>query len=303
MSESTLKKLVGALAVVALLWVVATLLTRGGGSLDVPTDLAATFEGVTDSTTDEVRFIGPDDTIELTSEGDAWRVNGFQADSGSVARFFSSVAEAKVGDLVATNPANHERMGVAGDSVRTLEIDAGGETRRLLVGGEGPRLSTAYVRLPDQDEVYLLGGGIRAHVTRRLDDWRNRKMIAIDTSQVVRLDVSRAGDSFTLVRGDSAWTFQDGSPTVARQVTNVLEQMAGSLVASGFVPDGDSIATLPQDGSAVAYSDAGNVLARLTFGSGTGDRWAMAVGDSVRYRIASFRANLIAPTRELLTPQ
>jgi len=302
-SESTLKKLVGALAVVALLWVVALLLTRGGGSLDVPSDLAATFEGVTDATTDGVRFIGPDDTIELTRDGDAWRVNGFQADSGNVARFFSSVAEAQVGDLIATNPANHERMGVAGDSVRTLEIDTGGETRRLLVGGEGPRFSTAYVRLPDQDEVYLLEGGLRPHLIRRLDDWRNRKMLAIDTSRVARLDVSRAGDSFTLVRGDSAWTFEGGGPTVARQVTNVLEQLAGSLVASGFVPEGDSIAALPQDGATVAYSEAGDVLARVTFGSGSGERWAMAAGDSIRYRIASFRANLISPTRELVTPE
>jgi hypothetical protein len=303
MSESTLKKLVGALAIVALLWVVATLLTRGGGSLDVPSDLAATFDGVSDSTTDAVRFIGPDGTVELTRDGEAWHVNGFQADSGNVARFFTSVAEATVGDLLATNPANHERMGVAGDSARTLEIDVDGEIRSLLVGGEGPRFSTAYVRLPEQDEVYLLEGGLRPHLTRRLDDWRNRKMLAIDTSQVVRLEVERDGDSFTLVRGDSAWTFADGSPTVARQVTNVLEQLAGSLVASGFVPDGDSIAALPQDGEAVAYSDAGNVLARVTFGSGTGDRWAMTAGDSIRYRIASFRANLIAPTRELTTPQ
>jgi hypothetical protein len=302
MSESTLKKLVGALAVVAALWVLATLLSRGGGSIEAPNDLAATFDGVADSTVTAVRFIGPDDTIELRRGDGGWQVNGFQADSGTVARFFESLSGASVGDLIATNPDNHERMGVAGDSVRTLEIDVGGQTRQLLVGGEGPRFSTAYARLPGENSVYLLEGGIRPHMTRRLDDWRNRKMLAIDTSQVTRIAVQRDDDAYTLVRSDTTWTFQDGSPTVPRQVQSLLEELGGSLVASGFAPEGDSIAALPQGGSTVAYSDSDDVLADVTIGSGTGDRWAMAAGDSVRYKIASFRANLIVPTLGSVTP-
>lgn len=302
MSESTLKKLVGALALVAVVWVVVTLMSRGGGSIDAPNDLGAVFDGVTDSTVTAVRFVGPDETIELRKGDGGWQVNGFRADSGVVARFFQSVSETSVGDLVATNPANHERMGVAGDSVHTLEIEVGGGTRELLVGNEGPRFSTAYVRLPDEDPVYLLEGNIRPSLVRHLDDWRNRKMVSIDTSQVARISVQRDGDDFTLVRGDSAWTFENGDSTVSRQVQNLLEELGGSMVASGFVPAGDSIAALPQGGSTAAYSSSGDVLARVTIGTGTGDRWAMVEGDSIRYKVASFRADLIAPTRESMTP-
>jgi len=46
-----------------------------------------------------------------------------------------------VGDLVATNPANHERMGVSADSARTVELDVAGATRALMFGDEGPRPS------------------------------------------------------------------------------------------------------------------------------------------------------------------
>jgi len=281
---------------------VVMLVSRGGGSIDAPNDVGATFDGVTDSTVTAVRFGGPADTVVLRKGDSGWQVNGFRADSGVVARFFQAVAETSVGDLVATNPANHERMGVAGDSVRTLEIDVGGETRRLLVGSEGPRISTAYVRLPGEDPVYLLEGNIRPNLVRRLDDWRNRKMLAIDTSQVTRIAVQRDGDDFTLVRADSAWTFENGDSTVSRQVQSLLEELGGSFVAAGFVPDGDSIAALPQGGSTVAYSDSGDVLAHVTIGTGTGDRWAMVEGDSIRYKIASFRANLITPTLGSVTP-
>lgn len=304
MSERTLKQLVGALAVVAGLWLVVSLVARGGGGgIDAPTEIGATFDGVDGSSVQAVRFMRPEDTIELRADAGAWRVNGWQADSGSVARFFEAVAETSVGDLMATNPANHERMGVAGEGARSVEIEIGGATRTLLVGNEGPRPATAYARLPGEDEVYLLEGGIRPHLSRRLDDWRNRRVVAVDTSLVSRITVQRDDDTFTLVRGDSAWTFEDGSEAVASQVRSLLTELGGSLVAAGIVGEGDSLATRPAGGSTVASSPAGDVLAEVTIGSGTGERWATASGDSVLYRIGSFKVDLITPTLESMRPE
>lgn len=303
MSERALKKLVGALGVIVALWLVASLLSRGGGGIEAPSDIAATFDGVDATSVTAVRFVQPAETIELRRDADAWRVNGFRTDSGSVARFFEAVESAVGGGLVATNPSNHERMGVAGDSARTLEIDVGSETRTVLIGNAGPRLSTAYARRPGEDEVYLLEGGLRTHVVRSLDGWRNRLMVSIDTSLVSRIAVSRDDEAFTVVRGDSAWTFEDGGEVSERPVQSVLEQLGGALVAAGIVADEDSLATRPEGGSTVAYDESGEVLAEVTVGSGPGERWAMAAGDSVRYRIASFRADLIIPTLESVTPE
>jgi hypothetical protein len=40
----------------------------------------------------------------------------------------------------------------------------------------------------------------------------------------------------------------------------------------------------------------------VTVGSGSGDRWATAAGDSVRYRLPPFRVDLIVPRVETLRP-
>jgi len=303
MSERALKQLVGALAVVVVLWLAASLISRGGGSIDDTTDIASAFDGVDETTLTAARFIHPSDTVELRRETEGWKVNGFRADSGSVSRFFQAIEESEAGDLVATNPANHERMGVAGDSVRTIEIDVGGETRSLIVGNSGPRAATAYARRPGDDAVYLLEGGLRGHLTRDLEGWRNRRMMAIDTSQVARIVVERDGDAFTLVRGDSTWTLEGNGEAAEQPVRSILQELGGQMVAVGFVAEDDSIGAQPVGGTTVAYSESGDVLAEVTVGSGTGERWAMAAGDSVRYRIASFRANLIVPTREAVTPE
>jgi len=303
MSEKTLKQLVGALAVVAVLWIAATLVTRAGdGSIEGGADLAAFFEGVDAASVDEARILRPADSIRLMRQGDAWQVNGFRADSGAVARFFQALQDAEVGDLVATNPANHERMGVSADSARTLVLQVGGSTRSLMFGDEGPRPSTIYARGLDSDEVYLVGSVLFTHVRRQLDDWRNRRMLAIDTTRVARVEVRRDQESYTLLRADTLWTFADGSAARTVQVAALMRELGGGLVAAGFVPDGDSLAAFPQGGSTVAYSAEGDVLAEVAIGGGERDRWGMVAGDSVRYRLPDFRVTSIAPTLEALAP-
>jgi hypothetical protein len=309
MSETRLKQLVGALAVVVVLWLVASVVSRAGdGAIGAGQDVAAFFDGLDAASVNSVRIERPGDTIELVAEGGAWRVNGLRSDSGSVVRFFETLTGAAVGDLAATNPANHERMGVSADSARTLELIVGESTRTLLFGKEGPRVATIYARLPDQDDVYVVEGGLWAHLTRQLDDWRNRRMLAIDTSRVARIAVNRDGDAFTLIRADTAWTFEDGSAARPSQVRSVLGELGGGLVASRFVPDSDTLSTRPAGGSTVAYSATGEVLAEVTVGrglgeEGAGDRWGMVGGDSVRYRLPGFRVNLIVPTLESVRPE
>jgi hypothetical protein len=250
----------------------------------------------------EARILRSADTILLERQAETWRVNGFRADSGAVARFFQALQDADVGDLVATNPANHGRMGVSADSARTVELDVDGATRALMFGDEGPRPSTIYAREPTSDDVYLVGGGLFNHVRRQLDDWRNRRMLAIDTTRIARVEVRRDGESYTLQRADTLWTFGDGSPARTIMVAALMRELGGGLVAAGFVPDGDSLAAFPQGGSTVAYAADGAVLAEVSIGAGERDRWGMVAGDSVRYRLPDFRVSSLVPTRDALAP-
>ncbi len=304
MSERTLKRLLGILGGAAALWLVVFLVTNRerGSEAAITGPIAEFIEGATDSALTAVRLSHPGASVELRRIDGSWVVNGFRSDSGAVARFFQTLGETEVGALAATNPSNHGRMGVAADSAATLELEAGGSTRRLLVGVDGPRPGSIYARIPDEDAVYLLESGLRSYLYRGLDDWRNRRMLAIDTTQVRRITVERDADSFALVRTDSVWTFEDGSATDPGQVRSLLNELGGGLVASRFAGPADSIGALPQGGITVAYSAAGDRLAAVTVGTGTGDRWATAAGDSVRYRIPPFRVDAIVPTRESLRP-
>lgn len=302
MSDRHLKALVGALVLAVGAWLVTNLLSGGDGAIGASGEVLNVFEGVTPESIEAVRLAGPSGGVTLTRADDGWSADGFDADSATVQRLLASLAEAEVGDLVAANPANHRRMGVSADSAITLEMDAGGRTRSILVGDQGPRFETSYVRMPDEDEVYLLEGDLRVHVRRPLDDWRNRNIVRVDTSLVARIEVERDDDAYTVVRGDSLWTFEDGSEADQGQVRNILAELR-SVLAAGFLTEGDSLFGLPEAASAVAYAEDGSVLAEVTIGAGEGERWARTPADSVVYRISAFRAGRLVPTVEDVRPE
>jgi hypothetical protein len=303
MSERALKRLVGALVVVGGVWLVSLLFRGGSGSIAATGPVASFFEDLDRTTVERVRIEhegDPSITLARGAEED-WTVNDLRADAEAVSRLLDVLDEAEIGDLIAANPDNHARMGVSTDSAYAVSFSVGGDERSLLVGKSARRFGTAYVRLPDADEVYLLDADLRAQLTRDLDAWRDRTMAAVDTSAVARIVVERARDGYALVRGDSAWTFDGGGPVSESGVAGILAELA-RMVATGFVQEADSLAAFPEDATTTALTADGEVLVRVTLGEGEGDRWARSSASGDLYRVSSFRANRVAPARETLSP-
>jgi len=125
--------------------------------------------------------------------------------------------------------------------------------------------------------------------------------VRLDTSVVARVEIERDGDSYVLVRGDSLWTFEGGAETNHNTAQGVASELA-NLVAAGILVEADSLAQGERGGGTVALDADGNVLAQLTIGTGTSERWVRVTGDNVIYRLASFRIDRITPTRERMEP-
>jgi hypothetical protein len=298
MSEKGLKLLAATVAVLCALWVAVNFLPRGGSGAAGPSAaLSSFFAGVTAESVTALRFQDPgeDGAVELKPRAGNWTVNGFAADSGAVARFWEAAEEAEVRDLVGSNPENHPRLGLSPDSAWTLSVETAEGSRTLLIGKSGTRYGTAYVRLPDEDEVYLLDGGLRPSITRSLEDWRNKRVARVDTSQVHRIEVERQGARSTLARSDSTLVLADGAPADGSTVRNLLGELA-RMDASGFYAQEDSLPAAA--GSVRALNASGETLLLLEMGAGEGDRWVRVQGDSIVYRIASWRAGRVLPEAE-----
>lgn len=301
MSERMLKRLVGALAVVVAIWAVTSLFSDDSGSIQASGEITGFFDGLDVQTVSVVRIDGPDGVAELVRTNDGWTSNGFRADGYAITELIGVVEGAQIGGLIATNPSNHDRMGVSADSAITVVFEGDGEPRTILIGKRGRAFATSYVRLPGEDEVFLLDADLQAQVIRRLESWRDRTMIALDTAMVSTLSIERGGSEYTLRRADGSWTLEGGGVADQRVVDAVLSELSG-LVATGFLIEGDSISSFEREGVLRAYSASGNELADVSLGGGGGDRWARTAGDDYIYRVSSFRIGRVLPTREDLEP-
>jgi hypothetical protein len=295
MSEKGLRRLLGALLLLVLVYALVLLVPRDAG-VGEGKELGELLAGVERDRVDALLIEGPADTVRLSRAGAWWEVNGYPADSGAVARLWRALAESQVGDLVASNPSNHDRLGVSPDSAWALALEeSGGGTLRFLLGKSGSRFRTAYVRLPENDPVYLLEGDLRGAVARSLPEWRDKTVVRVDTGVVRSIRLHRAGDDLLLSRSGQGWSLGEVRPDSAT-VANLLRELA-SLRATGFAPD---TAAFPDqvERSLVAMSQAGDTLAALAAVEREGQFWVRTEESPIVFQVPAWQLDRLIPTQE-----
>ena len=301
MSEKSLKKILVTLAVLLGLWGVSSLLSGrgGGGSADADGGVSEALAGLDGSTVESVRIDGPLATLSLERSGGAWTVNGYAADSTAVGRLWEALSGSEVGGVVATNPANHERMGVSADSAWVLEwTRTDGETSGLLVGKSGPTYPSAYARRPDEDLVVIISGDLRSAVTRGVLAWRDKTVLRTDTAAVARVVIDREDDSYALERTDGVWTV-NGEVAAATAVADLMREL-DLLVATGFVEAGHEAEGDPR--RLTALDAAGDTLVTVAISGTDATRHARVRGNDVVFAIPVWRADRVTPSLDTLLP-
>ena len=299
MSTRTLTRLLASAALLLGLWFVISRVPSGGADDRPSGQWADFFDRLNRITVTEVRLDGADGERVIARDGDSWTIDGLPADSGTVARFWESVESASVTNLVSRNPENHGRMGLADGSAYRMTFQLEGENRSVLVGDAGTSVGTSFVRRPESTEAYVLSSNFNAHMTRSLPDWRDRRVVIVDTSAVERIELAAEDGNHALSRADSRWTLAGGAEADPSTVRGILEELS-TLRANGFAEAGNEIFDAPAELSLTALGGAGDTLAVLTLGEGEGDRWVTARGDTTVFRLPSFRTVRLIPSVERL---
>ena len=298
MSEKTLRMSLYFLAAVTALYLLVTVLGRGGGGgVEGDPALAGVLDALDPDDLERIEIAGPEsddarETLLLVADGDDWTVNGFEADSGAVSRLLRAVDDVEVASVAATNPANHERLGV--DDANAWTLSFGDEDARVLLGKAGTRFRTAYARLPGADQASLIQGDLRSAAARPLLDWRNKVVLEADTAAVAAIHVARGGQEWRYERQDSSWTV-DGEEAGETKVRDILRELAG-LRATGFAPeDAERPSESGADRTVRAVDADGNDVAVLWLTEQEGNFRAATPDSPYVFEVPTFRADRVAP--------
>jgi len=298
MSESTLRRIMIALAVLAVAWIVVMLGRRGGGSR-ASDQLAQALQRLQQDTARGFTITAAGgEPIEIARTDGAWTVNGMPADSDAVNRLRHAVSGAAVGDLVSTSAGNHERLGVGTDSAWALAVRAGDQNHTFLLGKSAQRTGYTYVRLPDNEQTWEVSGDLRAAAAHPLADWRDKVLARVDTTAVARIEIARNDTAYVLTRTGAGWTL-DGAAADSTAVHGVLSQLV-RFTATSVAPD---TATFdgPDRRRVVAISTAGDTAADLEFAGGEYIWRGRATGHATLYAVASYAIDRLTPPLATVT--
>src|SRR6266571_1036500 len=189
MSSQHLKLIAIGTAVLLLLWGASELFSRGSdtvtGSLALPVLAPADV--------DTIAVVKGADSIMLAKQSStAWTVNGHRAALDAVNELFQALNDSVHPELVAQDSASFGRLNVDSAAGRWLRLRRGGKPLlQLIVGVRGSEFPSAYLRRPGDRRVYLWRGRLASLMDRATDDWRDKRIAALEPDSIRGVAVAR----------------------------------------------------------------------------------------------------------------
>ncbi len=178
-----------------------------------------------------------------TETGYAWLVDDQPVFEPKLNQFWLAVSDLYDAQLVATNPANHSRMGVAdGEGVEVSFFqDRRSLQEKLIIGSWKPDVRLCYIRRAGADDVFGIPCAQGNTFTPEPDGWKNPVIAAIPPDEVESVEFTYSTEQFAITTDpDGEWVivFPEGQaePANPAAINSVLGSLQ-LLVSSGFADE------------------------------------------------------------------
>src|SRR5438552_4552988 len=159
----------------------------------------------------EISLIYPDRTITGVKKGDKqWQVTapaGIEADSDEWQQLASNVTRIEREDTVAQNAQDLAPFGLKDPPVKVIAKTKDGKTLEISFGGENPKKTYNYAKLPNNNDIFLTASNWAKTFTKNISDLRNKKVLEFETDDIddvkiaersKELEAQKSGDSWQL---------------------------------------------------------------------------------------------------------
>ncbi len=306
MSAKQLKVIALALVVVLLLWGGSELFSRGSDTVTG----GLSFPALAQSDVDTISVVKGTDSIVVAKSATGWTANGRRAAPDAVNDFFLALRDSGAPELVAQDSSSFGRLNVDSATGRWVRVRHGGRPLLgLIVGARGSEYASAYVRRPGDRHVYLWRGRLASLADRAVDDWRDKRIAAIEPDSVALIAVERGKDRYTLQRAGKTWKLQ-GAPADSGAVARLLEKYR-TVTAAGFASpaQADSARALRPARRLSVRSARGMTLVALVFDSIPGAFWVRRTSGvagggeaGALYRMNAWDVDGLTPASRSLAP-
>lgn len=175
--------------------------------------------------------------VQLMRNGNSWQValadgNPASTAANSVKNVLQSLAFLEARQLVSRDEDqwNNYKVDSTGTRVQIM-----GKDKQVLdiVLGKFEYKQTgmmSYVRLYDEDEIYLVSGYLDASFNKDIDGWRDKTLIKGNKNEWAGLTFTYPADSSFALTKDTTnkWVLADGTPSKSTEIDSYLSKISNS---------------------------------------------------------------------------
>lgn len=160
------------------------------------------------------------------------------ADPNAIQQLIDILGDMKVGNVISDNPANQIKFQVDTLTGYTVSLYSGDNLLSAVVIGKMADYMHTYVRLRDQDKVYIADGMMSHLFNRAPSDWRDKTIFDLSTTQVQSVEFKFGDEHYRVIRTDTVWSvseppFNETVDADQDSVTRLLSALC-ALKAGGF---------------------------------------------------------------------
>jgi hypothetical protein len=153
-----------------------------------------------------------DDQIELRRQGQKWRIETpfkDQADSGAIENFLADLESWQKFDTIPAKEMakDKNRLDEFGLSKAKLRLKLLGKemSAEIVFGSDAAFEGKMYVRLEGTNDVFLAGESVRNDISKKPEEFRDKKLTDLTTAQVTRALLKTAAGEMELEKKADHW--------------------------------------------------------------------------------------------------
>lgn len=167
---------------------------------------------ITPDVIDRVTISANFSETELVKRDGIWQIERDQVYLDKLNSLWDTVSSIDGAQLVAINPANHARMGVADDQGIEVSFWLGEfKQEEFIVGRWSPDVRLCYIRKPARNEVYGVPCPFVNIFDPTTDGWRNPVLTSIPRAMIASIEYEYPEEAFVLSPAARGWVIGDGS--------------------------------------------------------------------------------------------
>ena len=193
-----------------------------------------------------LRIESPDETVELTKEGDKWWVTKpirYPAAEKTVQTAVQKLKEMKRLTVVTERADRYGDFQVGDSAATRVTVGQGGKTTTFVLGKAGPSMQTSYARLENSKEVWEIAGNHAGTYKKKAKDWRDKTVTDVDMNTISKVVIEYPQQTVTLTLVDTVWKVDagkekfDGEKSLVERLTRMISKMNAVDFADTLAPN------------------------------------------------------------------